>query len=200
LWRMGFSAGWAVPEGRGPTGAERWIPSTRNGRCRGTRRKSSTRVLWCGDMAGWTLFGASTPDGPCAISGQPAESIGPRLGAGFQEAAREARGRSSPARRYLVDVCPSGRRGCAAWGLPMRAALAPGIGGRWRPPAGDASLTVSFPVPSRRGTATLPHLCCQGRAREAHRPRPSVDRLSSFGPSGGKHGPQLGTGPGSARA
>src|SRR5512133_3663537 len=27
----GFSAGWAVPEGRGPTGAERWIPSTRNG-------------------------------------------------------------------------------------------------------------------------------------------------------------------------
>jgi hypothetical protein len=36
------------------------------------------------------LFGPSTPDGPCAISDQPAESTGPRLGAGFQDAAREA--------------------------------------------------------------------------------------------------------------
>jgi len=36
-------------------------------------------------------------------------------------AAREARGRSSPARRSLVDVCPSGRRARAAWSLPMRA-------------------------------------------------------------------------------
>jgi hypothetical protein len=97
----GLSAGWPVPEGRGPTGPERWIPSARNGWCRGIRRKKFTecaviRVY----MARRTFFGPSTLDGPRAISGQPAESTGPRLGAGFQDAARAARGRSLPVRRY----------------------------------------------------------------------------------------------------
>jgi hypothetical protein len=41
-----------------------------------------------------TFFGPSTPDGACASRNPPAESAGPRLGAGFPAAARGARGRS----------------------------------------------------------------------------------------------------------
>jgi hypothetical protein len=110
-WLVGARRAW-------PTGPERWIPSTRNGRYRGMRRKKFSECAVLCRYGRTNFFGPSTPDEPCAISDQPAESTGPRLGAGFQDAAHEARGRSSPASLDLVDVCPSGRRGRAAWSLP----------------------------------------------------------------------------------
>jgi hypothetical protein len=51
-----------------------------------------------------TFFGPSTPDGPCASRNSPAGSAGPRLAAGFQDAACEARGRS-----LRVATLPMGR-------------------------------------------------------------------------------------------
>ena len=51
-----------------------------------------------------TFFGPSTPAVPCASRNPPAESAGPRLGAGFQDAAREARDRS-----LRVATLPMGR-------------------------------------------------------------------------------------------
>src|SRR5829696_9524520 len=92
----GVSAGWAVPEGV-PHGG-RTVDTQHAERLVSRDETKKVRRVCC-DMAGRTFFGPSTPDGPCAISAQPAESTGPRLGAGFQDAAREARGRSSPVRR-----------------------------------------------------------------------------------------------------
>ena len=45
------------------------------------------------------FLGPSTPAVPCASRNPPAESAGPRLGAGFPGAARVARGRSSSRQR-----------------------------------------------------------------------------------------------------
>ena len=96
----GFSAGWAVPEGRGPTGAERWIPSTRNGRCRGRRRKKFTESAVASSRHGWTNFIRPLDTGRAVCYFRPASGIDrsaswcrfPRRGA-------RSRGRSSSVRR-----------------------------------------------------------------------------------------------------
>ena len=87
-----------------PPWGEHGFRSTRNGRGRGTGRKKFIELLTTSNGVERTFFGPSTPDRPCARRNPPAESAGPRLGAGFQDAAREARGRSrSVAPRPAAD-------------------------------------------------------------------------------------------------
>jgi hypothetical protein len=105
-----FIITWAESQANSGVGVLRWLVGARRamphrGRTLDMRRTErpvsrdkaqKVHAIDCGRMqsAVRTFCGPLMPDGPCAISDQPAESAGPRLGAGFQDAAREARGRS----------------------------------------------------------------------------------------------------------
>ena len=92
-----------------PNWGEHGFRSTRNGRGRGEGRKKFTELVTASKGAERTFFGPSTPDGPRASRNPPAESAGPRLGAGSQ--ARRAKREADPRpTQHQVPAWPSPSR------------------------------------------------------------------------------------------